>query len=59
MVKIMKMHHDVSHDMKNCDFVFFYPKIYSIRFTISETVRMSYNELKISQYSIFVMIWVK
>ena len=42
----MKMHHDVSHDMKNCDFVFFYPKIYGIRFTVSETVRMSYNELQ-------------
>ena len=42
----MKMHHDVSHDMKNCDLVFFYPKIYGIQFTVSETVRMSYNELQ-------------
>ena len=29
-VKIMKTHNDVSHDMKNCDFDFFYPKVYGI-----------------------------
>ena len=40
VVKIMKMHHDVSHDMKSCDFDFFIQK-----FTVSERVRMSYNEL--------------
>ena len=36
----MKTHHNVSHDMKNCDFDFF-----MLKFTVSERVRMSYNEL--------------
>ena len=36
----MKTHHDVSHNMKNCEFDFFIQK-----FMVSERVRMSYNEL--------------
>ena len=36
----MKTHHDVSHNMKNCDFDFFIQK-----FTVSERVTMSYYEL--------------
>ena len=28
----MKTHNDVSHDMKNCDFVFFYTKRYDLRY---------------------------
>ena len=44
MVKIMQTHNDVSHDMKNCDFGFFILK-YTV-FTVSETVTMSYKELR-------------
>ena len=36
----MKIHYDVSHNMKNCDFDFFIQK-----FMVSERVTMSYNEL--------------
>ena len=49
----MQMHNDVSHDMKNCDFGFFYTKRYDL--TVSETVTMSYKELQKYNNRVFLL----